>query len=395
MATPFLKSNARMLPVTIWMNMPSFHQDGMFGALLGSGEVDLRVIFARSTSSERLQIGWKEGDRNYPHRFLSGNVALRDAVRLAWRERGRLHIVNGIWAEPSFAAALCVLAFARSRLVVYAEAPDLRQTQVGFLGALRKWFGGWIAKRALGMLAISHFAEQFYTHLGFARVCVYPFGYFQTHNVQTETPARLTAGERTEVIFVGQLIPRKGVDLLLEAMRPLFDDYPDLLLSVIGGGSEVQALQAVAESFGIANRVSFEGMLRSDRIQLRLASADVLVLPSRWDGWGMVVNEALSAGVPVIVSDRCGAADLIQHGVNGFVFRSEDIDDLRQCLQRFLENVHDRSAMRSAAASTGRVVSAQAAAPYLIQCLKHMTGESDARPVPPWLPVPVSQSASH
>jgi len=373
--------------------MPSFHQDGLFEALLASGEVNLRVIFARRTSSERLQIGWKEGYRHYPHRFLSGNFALWDAVRIAWSERGRLHIVNGIWAEPSFAAALCVLAFARSRFVVYAEAPDPRQTPVGFRGALRRWFGGWIAKRALGMLAISHFAEQFYTHLGFARVRVYPFGYFQTNNLQTERPARLTAGERTEVIFVGQLIPRKGVDLLLEAMRPLFDDYPDLLLSVIGGGSEAQALQAVAESFGIANRVSFEGTLRSDRIQPRLASADVLVLPSRWDGWGMVVNEALSAGVPVVVSDCCGAADLIQHGVNGFVFRSEDVEDLRRNLRRLLENADDRSAMRSAAARTGRVISAQAAAPYLIECLKHLTGGSAARPAPPWARVPASQSA--
>jgi glycosyltransferase involved in cell wall biosynthesis len=128
-------------------------------------------------------------------------------------------------------------------------------------------------------------------------------------------------------------------------------------------------------------------------IQSRIALADVLVLPSRWDGWGMVVNEALTAGVPVIVSDRCGAADLIQHGVNGFVFRSEDVDGLRQCLRKFLDNVDKRPAMRSAAAITGRAVSAEAAAPYLIECLKHMAGESHTRPAPPWLPVPASQSA--
>jgi len=210
-----------------------------------------------------------------------------------------------------------------------------------------------------------------------------------------ESPARLTAGERTEVAFVGQLIPRKGVDLLLEAMRPLFDDYRDLRLSIIGGGSEAQALQAAVHSLGIDNRVNFEGALRSDKIYARLASVDLLVLPSRWDGWGIVVNEALSAQVPVIVSDRCGAADLIQHGVNGFVFRSEDVEDLRTCLRRFLGNEDDRWSLRSAAASTCRVVSAQAAAPYLIDCLKHMTGASVARPTPPWTRVSTSQSATH
>jgi len=377
------------------MNMPSFHQDGLFEALLASGEADLRVIFARGTSSERLKIGWKEGDRNYPHCFLSGNFALWDAFRIAWSERDRLHIVNGIGAEPAFAVALFVLALARSRFVVYAEAFDPRQRATDMRALLRDSFGSWIAKRALGMMAISHFAEQFYTDLGFVRERVYPFGYFQTHNVLTQSPARLTAGERTEVIFVGQLIPRKGVDLLLEAMRPLFDYYTDLRFSVIGAGSEARALQDIARNLRVADRVNFEGTVSSDMIQSRIASADVLVLPSRWDGWGMVVNEALSAGVPVIVSDGCGAADLIQHGVNGFVFRSDDVVGLRQCLDRFLENVDDRSAMQTAAASTGRAVAADVAAPYLIECLKHMTGESDARPIPPWLPAPVSQSASH
>ena len=51
------------------MNMPSFHQEGLFDALLGSGEVELRVVFARETALDRLQLGWKEEDRNYPHRF--------------------------------------------------------------------------------------------------------------------------------------------------------------------------------------------------------------------------------------------------------------------------------------------------------------------------------------
>jgi glycosyltransferase involved in cell wall biosynthesis len=383
-----------MTPLTIWMNMPSFHQDGLFEALLASGKVDLRVVFVRGTTSDRLQIGWREGERNYPHRFLSRNFALWDALRIAWSERKRLHIVNGIGAEPAFAVALFALALARSRFVVYAEAFDPRQRTTGMRALLRDSFGSWIAKRALGMLAVSHFAEQFYTQMGFDGDRVYPFGYFQTGHNRAESAERLAVPERTEVIFVGQLIPRKGVDLLLEAMRPLFDDFPALLLSVIGDGSDAQALQDRARTLRTADRVNFEGAVSSDMIQSRLASADVLVLPSRWDGWGMVVNEALSAGVPVIVSDRCGAADLVQHRVNGYVFRSEDVEDLRRCLRSWLDNADGRLAMRSAAASTGGALSAEAAAPYLIKCLKHMTGEADVQPTPPWARASASQSVS-
>ena len=385
-----------MLALTIWMNVPSFHQDGLFKALLASGETDLRVVFATEAPPQRRQLGWLDAARDYPNRMLSARFAFWDAVRIAWSERGRLHIVSGIWAEPSFAAVLCVLGLARSRFVVYAEAPDPRQTPVGFHGAFRRWFGGWVARRALGMLAVSHFGEEFYAQLGFDAGRIYQFGYFRANNnVPQMGPTLSTRSKRTEVIFVGQLIDRKGVDLLLEAVQPLLGDSPDLLLSVIGSGNEAQALRDKARALRVSDRVKFEGTVSSDAIQSRIASADVLVLPSRWDGWGMVVNEALSAGVPVIVSDRCGAADLIQHGVNGFVFRSEDIDGLRQCMRTFLDDVDDRSAMRSAAATSGRAVAAEAAAPYLVGCLKHMTGESHTRPAPPWLPAPASQSASH
>ncbi len=149
---------------------------------------------------------------------------------------------------------------------MYAEAPDPRQPPVRFRGALRRWFGSWIARRALGMLAISHFAEQFYTNLGFARERVYPFGYFQTHNVRIQSPARQTAAERTEVIFVGQLTSRKGLDFCWKLMRPLFDDHPDLFLSVIGGGSDAPALQDTTHTLGIEDRVNFEGAISSDRV---------------------------------------------------------------------------------------------------------------------------------
>ena len=364
--------------------MPSFHQDGLFNALQNSVELDVRVVFARETTPDRLQMGWNEHNRSYSHRFLSAGFGLLEAVRIAWSERNRLHIISGIGAEPCFAVALCSLVCTRSRFLVYAEAFEPRRSRPGVRLLLRNVFGGWVGRRATGMLAISHFAEHFYTKLGFAPEYTYPFGYFQAGRNQVEGLARLPMSERTEVIFVGQLVKRKGVDILMEAIRPLFDRYPKLFLSVIGDGSEAESLQAAAVSMGIRDRVNFEGAMSSYKILPRIALTDVLVLPSRWDGWGMVVNEALTVGVPVIASNYCGAADLIQDGVNGYVFRSQDVEDLRRCLRRFLDSPHEHLAMRSAAARTGGALSAEAAAPYLIECLKHISGESNVRPKPPW-----------
>jgi UDP-glucose:(heptosyl)LPS alpha-1,3-glucosyltransferase len=100
----------------------------------------------------------------------------------------------------------------------------------------------------------------------------------------------------------------------------------------------------------------------------------------------MVVNEALSLGVPVAVSTQCGASDLIRHNVNGYIFRSEDTQALRDCLRGFLrQRCDERLAMRRAARVTGESLAADIAARYLIDCLKHMTGIINDKPVAPWL----------
>jgi glycosyltransferase involved in cell wall biosynthesis len=375
------------------MNMPSFQQDGLFEALSLLKEVDLKVVFAHKLTPDRVQLGWKEDVRDYSFRILSSKPTISEAVRIALSERDRLHVVNGIWAEPAFAAALSALALAGSTFAVYAEAPDPTLPRPKSKLLLREAFGRRIARRARGIVAVSRLAVDFYSGLGFPGDRVYPFGYFRSNKDRTSVSGELIDRQKKEVIFVGQLIHRKAWDVLLEAIQPLFALYPDLRLAIVGDGEDASTVDRNLRSLGIKDRVVLEGVISSDKIRERIASADLLVLPSRWDGWGMVINEAFSVGVPVIASDRCGASDLIRQSENGYVFRSEDVEDLRRCLRNFLDDSGKRAAMRAAARSTGRVISAEAAAPYLVECLKHMTGARDERPVPPWAQVVTSQGA--
>jgi glycosyltransferase involved in cell wall biosynthesis len=382
-----------MLRITIWMNMPSVHQEGIFSILAGMEGVDLEVIFAEGLTSDRAQLGWKANLRGYRYRILAGKFSLLQALRVAWSERDRIHVVNGIWAEPAFASALCVLAVSGSAFAIYSEAPDPSQPTSRLKRVMRGTFGKWVARRAAGVLAVSHFATDFYTRLGAPRERFYPFGYFRASADSRPAPAFPRTPGRTEVIFVGQLIRRKGLDILLAAMRPLFAQYPDLHLTIVGAGEDFAALQALIGRSGDEERVTLLGVLPAEQIPARVSDAQVLVLPSRWDGWGMVVNEALSAGVPAIVSDRCGAADLIRHGINGYVFRSEDVEDLRRCLRDFLGGGRER--LRAAVAATGRAITAEVAARYMIECMNHMVGARRERPVPPWEQTPSSMGADH
>jgi glycosyltransferase involved in cell wall biosynthesis len=138
-----------------------------------------------------------------------------------------------------------------------------------------------------------------------------------------------------EVLFLlcGQMIARKGVDLLLSA----FSRLENARLLLVGREAELPALLATLPE-SVRARITYAGFQTPENLPRFFAEADVFVLPSRYDGWGVVVNQALGAGLPIICSDRVGAGDeLVEPEVNGLRFRSGDADSLLKKMRRFIE----------------------------------------------------------
>ena len=244
-----------------------------------------------------------------------------------------------------------MLALQGSAYVIYSEAPDPDTERSRVKKLVQTIVGRAFAARARGWLPISRYAVEFYESLGARRGAMYPFGYFRAQAVKRVIP--MTTREDTPgvtALFVGQIIERKGLDILLTALE---SGLPYVSLQIVGDGVMRPALENQVKMLGLAERVAFEGVLPAAVVPERIARADVLILPSRWDGWGLVVNEALAEGVPVIVSDRCGVAEVIQHGVNGYVFRNNAADDLRHCLQQFVGRRNAGSDLSTAARLIG------------------------------------------
>jgi glycosyltransferase involved in cell wall biosynthesis len=380
------------------MNMPTFYQSDLFKALASFPEVDLQVVFAKGLTEDRIELGWQPDTVGYTSLFLNARNPIAHAMRLAWSQRDRIHVVNGLWAEPAFAAALVVLSMSRARYAIYSEAPErvkfgTETSQPLGKKILQGVFAAIVVPRIAGVLAISHFSAEFYKGLGVSEQSIYPFGYFRSKPTIADHVFPPKDESKIEVAFVGRLLPLKRLDLLINVMSSLFKEHPNLYLTLIGGGEMLSELRRQAQELGLEDRVRFEGVIPPDKIPARLARTDLLVLPSKGEGWGIVVNEALSVGVPVILSDRCGAVDIIQDGVNGYVFRNGDDEDLRRCLKRFLAGRNDWAQFRAACAALGEKLSTEIVAPYMIECLKSMTGDSDKRPVPPWTQLAVSRGA--
>jgi glycosyltransferase involved in cell wall biosynthesis len=127
------------------------------------------------------------------------------------------------------------------------------------------------------------------------------------------------------VLYVGRLAREKGLDVLLQAAASL-----PVQVMIVGTGPERARLEEAAPA-----NATFLGQLDQDAVAREYAQADVFVLPSLSEPWGMVLNEAAAAGLPLVATDAAGAAhDLVEDGANGFLVPAGDAVALRDALER-------------------------------------------------------------
>jgi glycosyltransferase involved in cell wall biosynthesis len=125
-------------------------------------------------------------------------------------------------------------------------------------------------------------------------------------------------------VFAGAMNRRKGLDVLVEAFARVAQAEPGVRLEIVGPTGDAVSVLALAAHSGI----SVLGSLRQAELAQRFHRADCLVLPSRSDSYGMVVAEALAAGLPVIVSEMVGAKELVHEGMNGWVVGVGDVESV-------------------------------------------------------------------
>ena len=162
--------------------------------------------------------------------------------------------------------------------------------------------------------------------------------------------AKLGLGNSQVVLYLGRLEEIKGIDYLIRAFARL--NHNNAVLVIAGDGSLREHLEALAWELGIQERSRFVGYVSPESSQVYYAIADLFVLPSVTmptgkELWGLVVNEAMNQGLPVVATEAVGAAagGLVQSGVNGFVVPERDSIALAQAMERILSDVQLREEM--------------------------------------------------
>lgn len=138
---------------------------------------------------------------------------------------------------------------------------------------------------------------------------------------------------KKNIIYTGRLdIKTKGLDNLIKAFSRLSN--PDWKLTMVGDGADLQELKKLASESKAEDRILFPGMVK-DNIEEYYLNSSLFVLPSRWEGFGLSLIEAMSLGLPVISTNTTGPLEILSNGEHGAIVKVDDIDGLVQVLDRF------------------------------------------------------------
>lgn len=157
-------------------------------------------------------------------------------------------------------------------------------------------------------------------------------------------PKKVSSCKNKTIISVGRLEAQKGYDELVEVWNKLFKKYPDWKLEIYGEGSLKKELQEKIDTLGMNNSLLLKGT--DKRIMKRYLESSIYVMTSKYEGFGMVLVEAMACGLPVVSFDcPCGPKDIIKDGEDGFLIRNRDLDEMAKKLEFLIQNETQRKIM--------------------------------------------------
>jgi teichuronic acid biosynthesis glycosyltransferase TuaC len=170
-----------------------------------------------------------------------------------------------------------------------------------------------------------------------ARTLVIP----NTYDVDRFVPiTRSRDGSTLRLVTLGRLSFEKGHDVLLRAFRRVLDDGCEATLTLIGDGPERAALEKLAGELGVEERVAFTGTLLGPDVPVAFAEADAFVLPSRDEGFGVALIEAMATGLPVVATRSGGPEDIVSEE-DGVLVSPCDPDELAEAILAISSRLHE------------------------------------------------------
>ncbi len=325
-------------------------------ALCQSGGIDVEFVQIAETVTHYARLGPVDlSYHQYPYRLLiRGDFNDASMLRVFWviardllRRRCDLVVLAG-YESPQYwmMLALCMLLGRKRAVFCDSTALDNRKVPIREF-AKRLFFSRCDGIFCYGTRSMEYIrgygvppARIFYP----CQAAALPHGY-QPEAVQATYDGAGATYTDPRFLFFGRLAVEKGVDDLLQALRLVRASMPGACLDLVGAGPLEAVLRARILELGLADAVTLHGARPLADLVPLLYRSVAMVVPSHREPWGLVINESLSYGCPVVVSDRCGCVpELIIEGVTGYSFPCANIERLSAAMLAVVQLSADRPA---------------------------------------------------
>ncbi|HEU4712720.1 MAG TPA: glycosyltransferase family 4 protein [Pyrinomonadaceae bacterium] len=303
------------MKVFVLTDSPSPYQVELFNEIDTHRKCELKVGYLRNHDPNRQ---WKRSE--ICHESIDLERCAEGVTQALAAARDADLVVFNYYQHPQATQLIGERVMHGGPWCFWGERPGFHQPAwAGRL--LRKWKLAKLHDSRVPIWGIGKFAVDEYRREFGPRRSYFNLPYFS--DLDRFRNSRATHNSERVFLFSGSLIARKGIDLLARAFVRLAAEFPDVRLRIAGDG---ELRPSVAQTLGpVKDRVEFTGFKDWEELPELYASADVLCVPSRYDGWGLVVPEGLASGMPVIASDRMGAAlEFVQTGENGWLIPAGD-----------------------------------------------------------------------
>lgn len=334
-----------MARVALLTEIISPYRIPVFNALAEDPRIELDVLFFSETEARRSwRVHWEKIRFRYHvlwgfligKRYQGGPIFLNPGILAALR-RGRYQaIICFGYHHPTIWLALLWCRFSRARALLWSESTRRdERSENSFINGIKLYLLGCFD----GCVAAGQSQVDYLRYLGVAAENIYvapdavDSDFFTTETeiirMQRAEIKRSIGVQGPIILCVGRLIDAKGIPELLDAFEQVTHEHQATLF-LVGDGPDRERYQTVCRDRRMKT-VRFEGFQPQEELPRYYGIADIFVFPTRSDPWGLVLNEAMCAGLPVICSTAAGASsELVHVGKNGFLHEPRDMSTLKK-----------------------------------------------------------------
>lgn len=362
--------------VVFWQPIIAIHQSAVMTYL--AKKYDVILVVEKKITTERKESGWDIPEMGNVQIVISPSYEqIKDLIV---RDTGYIHVFAGINAYAMVFKAFKISLKYPVKRVVRVEAYNSDGIKGLFLSLKYFYYYNVYARFIDILMPMGEMGVNIFKKIGFDKNKIIQWGYFVRESDDDQN-YKDVAAEKPSILFVGSIDKRKNILQLVDVCKKVRDKYA--AFTIIGRGELVVDLKKKIKG---EDKIKYIESVLNTEMYKYMRNHDLLILPSLFDGWGAVVNEALHNGMRVITSNRCGASVLIDGSDRGEVYDIKEKRGLENAIIHMLDK--GRISMRERRMIiewAHKKISGDVAGEYFMDVLRFINQENKSLPTPPWL----------